>query len=137
VSKLFIVSAQAVDDVWPMVADGVAEALASTDGEGTPDDAKAALKAGKTALLLMVEDGKAAVGLIVGIYDWPQYRIARVHLLFGNGLHLLDEAIAQAEEWAVTVGCKVVEGWVATKSRARLFGRMGYEPKYEVVRKSL
>lgn len=136
-SQFFVVQPSQIEVVWPKIEDGVADAVSVSHGEGTVDDVKAGLLNGATTLLMLVDDGVAAAGIVVGLYNFPQFKIARVLLLFGSGLDKMDEAVKRAEDWARSNGCKCVEGWVATQSRIKLFSKFGYKPVYEILRKEL
>lgn len=136
-SQFFVVPPPQIEVVWPKIEDGIADALSTSRGEATVEDTKDGLLNGRTTLLMLVEDGVAAAGLVVGLYNFPRFKIARILLLFGSGLDKMDEAIQHGEEWARAQGCKCIEGWVATQSRIKLFSRFGFEPIYEVLRKEL
>lgn len=131
-----IVAAKDIEEVWPYIVDGIALALETSEGEATPEDTKAGLLAGRTQLALMYEGG-ATVGAVFTMLDYPQFRIARVLLLFGKGMLEAREMMEAAEQWAKSKGCRYIEGWVATGSRRRLFSRFGYRDAYTIVRKAL
>lgn len=135
-ARLVLVPPADIEKVWPHVAPGIAEALESSNGEASVEDTKVGLVAGRTQLLLM-EDGGSTLGVVFMFLNFPQFKIARVLLLFGEGMERLRGVMAAAETWGKSNGCRYVEAWVASESRERLFGRFGYEPTYRIVRKSL
>lgn len=134
--RLALVNPEDIEKVWPYVAPGVQEALESSCGEASVEDTKQGLLAGRTQLLLM-DDGGSNLGVVFQFLNFPQFKIARVLLLFGEGMERLRAVMACAEEWGKTQGCKHIEAWVASDSRERLFNRFGYERTYRIVRKAL
>lgn len=122
--------------MWPHVEGGIARALEGANGEATPQDTKAGLLAGRTHLAVLWREG-SVLGVVFTFLNFPQFRIARVLLLFGHGMAGLAEVMERAEQWAKDRGCQYVEGWVATGSRERLFSRFGYRRTYRILRKPL
>lgn len=135
-SRLVLVPPADIEKVWPYVAPGVQEALESSCGEASVEDTKQGLLAGRTQLLLM-EGDESSLGVVFQFLNFPQFKIARVLLLFGEGMERLRAAMVAAEEWGKENGCRYVEAWVSSDSRERLFGRFGYDRTYRIVRKGL
>lgn len=125
-----------IETVWPNVVNGVISALETSNGEGTVQDTKDGLLAGRTQLGIL-DNPANPIGVVFSIIAYPKYKVARVYLMFGKGTLenkiALEEGEALFREW----GCKYVEAWVATKSRERLFERLGYLPAYTILRKPL
>jgi hypothetical protein len=123
--------------VWPAIEAGVVRALETARGEATAADVRAGLEAGRSQLMLFTE-GAEAFGIIFQILQFPRFKFARIGLAFGRGMSNMREAFEQAELWAANQGCAHVEAWVATKARARLFARFGYDDRpYVIIRKDL
>lgn len=135
-SEFHVVAPKDIEGMWPLVENGIARALATSNGEGTVEDTKKGLLAGRTKLMVLWE-GDSVLGAVFMLLDFPRYRIARVLLLFGQGMEALREVMESGEKWAKSQGCRYVEGWVASPSRERLFSRFGYRPTYRILRKEL
>lgn len=131
-----LVAPSEIEALWPSVVTGISEALGTSNGEATAEDTKAGLIAGRTRLLLMNQNG-GFVGAVLQILSFPRYKNARVFLAFGHGMDDVREVMASAEAWLKKEGCKFIEAWVSTESRARLFARHGYKKTYTIVRKPL
>lgn len=125
-----------IDPIWPYIEDGVATAVAEAHGEVTTKDMRDGLRSGAMSILLMSR-GAATVGVVFKFMHYPQFKIARVLLLFGERMAGVSGIMERAEQWAKSNGCKFVEGWVSTRSRQRLFSRFGYQEVYTIVRKEL
>lgn len=134
--RFHIIPPSALETVWPYIKTGIARALETSDGEATVEDTRQGIASGRTQLMLFSE-GDGNMGVVFMLLAFPRFKIARVLLLFGNRMDLLGEAMLEAEEWAAQQGCRFVEGWAGSESRARLFGRYGYGKKYIIVRKEL
>lgn len=131
-----LIDREKIPEVWPNISAGIERALLTSNGEATPEDTRDGLAAGRTQLALL-NDGEGVLGVVFMILAFPRYKIARVLLLFGTGMKHLRNAIRLGEQWAKSQGCRYVEAWVATQSRARLFSRFGYGPAYAVLRRPL
>ena len=131
-----LVAPGAIDSVWELIAPGIEKALATSNGEATVEDTRAGLRAGRTQLMMLWQDG-ASLGIVFMMLNFPQYKIARVLLAFGENMRLLADGMKAAEAWAKDQGCEYIEGWVASRSRERLFARFGYKPTYTILRKAL
>lgn len=125
-----------IESVWKDISPGITRALDTASGEATPEDTKLGLVAGRTQLLMMW-DGPAVLGVVFQILSFPRYKIARVLVAFGKDMRALERAIRSAEAWGKEQGCEYVEGWVATRSRERLFARFGYSRAYTIIRRRL
>lgn len=132
-----VVKPSEIDALWPHIVVGVEKALQTSNGEATAEDTKEGLKAGRTTLLLFSSEA-GWVGIVYMFLAFPRFKIARVLLAFGRHMATMAAEIEVAEAWAKDQGCKYVEAWVATESRARLFARLGYaERPYTIIRKRL
>ena len=131
-----LVTPEAIDSIWELVKPGIENALATSNGEGTAEDTRLGLVAGRTRLMMLWKDG-ASLGIVFMFLNFPRFKIARVLLLFGENMRLLVDGMNAAETWAKEQGCKLIEGWVATESRQRLFSLYGYKPTYTILRKAL
>lgn len=131
-----VAGADEIPGLWPMIRGGVMRALETSDGESTVDDIREGLVAGRTSLGVMQTDG-ALLGVVFKILAFQRFKVARILLAFGRDMEGLRDVMREGERWARAQGCSYVEGWAGTPSRARLFRRYGYEPRYTVVRKKL
>ena len=136
-SKFIIVPPDRIEEVWPIVASGIARAIDSADGEATVEDTMMELKLGRSSLVLLESDKGAVCGMVILFCNFPQYRICRVLLAFGRNIAGDPDLEAEFEAWAAARGAKYIEAWVSTDSRARLFKRHGYQPAYQVIRKEI
>jgi hypothetical protein len=124
------------DLIWDDIRPEIVRALATSNGEGTPEDCLEGLKAGRTKMLLFPSE-TAQFGVVIQFLNFPRMKIVRVLLAFGKNMRDVGHAIQEAEEWCRQQGCKAVEAWVATDSRVRLFSRIGYKRRYTIIRKEL
>ena len=134
--SFYILRPEEVDQVWSLIAPGVARALETSDGETDLESTRAALATGRTTLMLFGGED-SYFGVIFQFLTFPKAKVFRIILAFGKRMEDQRKAFAEAEAWAKRQGCKWVEAWVATESRVRLFGRYGYRPRYTVIRKEL
>lgn len=125
-----------VAEVWPYVEGGIARALETSQGEADSAATLAGLLGGRLKLALLRRDG-ALLGVVFQFLAFPKYRIARILLAFGRDMEGLRDVIERAEGYAFQNGCRAIEGWVASSSRERLFGKFGYQRAYVIVRKEL
>jgi hypothetical protein len=127
------VEKEEIDVFWPVIVDGMGRALETSNGECTIDDIKAGLTNGTTRLLFLSRND-SYFGMVVQILAFPRFKIARVMLGFGKGICLEKSEWKVAEKWAKEQGCKYLEAWVATESRARMFRRFGFKKTYQIIR---
>ena len=125
-----------IESIWPLVLNGIEKALATSNGEGSAEAIKTGLMNGTTQLLF-VSRNESYFGMVVQILAFPNYKIARVILGFGKGICLEKSEWKVAEQWAKDLGCKYLEAWVATESRARMFARFGFKKTYQIIRSEL
>lgn len=133
---ILVVPKEEIERVWPQVQDGIASALETSCGEATVEDTKIGLIAGRTILLLLYK-GESYFGMVVGLYNFPKFKIARVLLGFGTRICCEKDEWELARTWAREQGCKCIEAWVATESRARMFRRFGFRKTYQIIRSEL
>ena len=134
--SIVCIPADKIDEVWPLIVGGITRALKTSNGESSPEQTKQGLKSGATQLLYL-EKNNSYFGMVVGLYNFPNYKIARVLLGFGKGIILEREEWREAENWARSMGCACFEAWVATESRARMFARFGFKKTYQIIRSEL
>jgi hypothetical protein len=135
-TTLIFSGAATIDKIWPLLRAGIESALETSHEECTIDDIYEGIKLGRT-IVLYVAEKQSYFGMVIGMYNFPRYKIARVLLGFGKNICKEKASWEIVEDWARQNGCKYIEAWVATESRAKLFSRFGFKKTYQIVRSVL
>lgn len=122
---------------WPLCELHIERGLIPAQGEANAKHVLLELEAGR-AQLIVGEDAAGAVqtALAVQFQAMPNYIVAHVYSIGGRGV--IDNAHhwAGIKAWMKANGAVKVQG-VCRPAQARLWGKLGFEPVYQVVRQDL
>ena len=120
-----------VNQVWPMVEEFIADALAHSKNDYTLDQVKTLVAMGNWTLLVAVDDSGVQGAATVSFSNRPNDRVAFITAI-GGKLISSPETVAQLKAVLGSIGATYIEG-AARESIARLWSRYGFEEKYRIV----
>ena len=122
---------------WPQCETHIERGLMPSQGESNAKHVLLELEAGRAQLIV----GEDAAGLVhfalaVQFQPMPNYMVAHIYSIGGRGV--IDNAHhwAGIKAWMKANGAAKVQG-VCQPAQARLWGKLGFEPVYQVVRQDL
>ena len=122
---------------WPLCELHIERGLIPSQGEANAKHVLLELEAGR-AQLIVGEDAAGVVhtALAVQFQPMPNYTVAHVYSIGGRGV--IDNAHhwAGIKAWMKANGAVKVQG-VCRPAQVRLWGKLGFEPVYQVVRQDL
>jgi hypothetical protein len=122
---------------WPLCEAHIERGLLPAEGEANARHVLIELEAGR-AQLIVGEDAQGHVhtALAVQFQNMPNYIVAHVYSIGGKGV--IDNAHhwTGIKAWMKANGAVKVQG-ICRPAQARLWGRLGFEPVYQVVRQDL
>jgi hypothetical protein len=117
--------------VWPDVEPLLAAAVPFSNGEYTLSQMKGEVLTGRWALIVVVEDDKL-IGAITCIYqNRMNSRTAFITAIAGRGV-ADKQGFENLKSLFKLNGATEIEGAVRPSIK-RLWGRLGFQPKYEIV----
>jgi hypothetical protein len=131
------VDREALVRYWPFCEMHIERGLLPGQGEADTKHVLAELEAGR-AQLIVGEDGAGVVhcSIAVQFQPMPNYIVAHVYSIGGRGVMDNAHHWAGIKAWMKANGAVKVQG-VCRPAQARLWGRLGFEPVYQVVRQDL
>ena len=129
--KIQHVNTSYVNQLWPQVADYIADALAyQTDY--TVEHAQVYLATGQwTLVVASAEDGSVQGAAAIQFYNRPSDRVAFV-IAMGGTLITSRDTFTQFKDLLKAFGATAIEG-ASRESAARLWQRYGLTEKYRIV----
>lgn len=122
---------------WPLCEAHIERGLMPAQGEANAKHVLLELEAGR-AQLIVGEDALCNVhtALAVQFQPMPNYTVAHVYSIGGRGV--IDNAHhwAGIKAWMKANGAVKVQG-ICRPAQARLWGKLGFESVYQVVRQDL
>jgi hypothetical protein len=122
---------------WPLCETHIERGLQPAQGEANAKHVLLELEADR-AQLIVGEDvqGHVHTALAVQFQPMPNYTVAHVYSIGGRGV--IDNAHhwAGIKAWMKANGAVKVQG-TCRPAQARLWGKLGFEPVYQVVRQDL
>jgi hypothetical protein len=135
--QLKYVAKDELQQYWPFCEMHIELGLLPSQGEANAKHVLLELEADR-AQLIVGEDaqGKVHASLAVQFQPMPNYIVAHVYSVGGSGV--IDNAHhwAEIKAWMRAKGAVKVQG-VCRPAQARLWGKLGFEPVYQVVRQDL
>jgi hypothetical protein len=122
---------------WPLCEMHIERGLMPAQGEANAKHVLRELEAGK-AQLIVGEDVKGQVhfAMAVQFQPMPNYIVAHVYSIGGRGVIDNVHHWAGIKAWMKANGAVKVQG-ICRPAQARLWGKLGFEPVYQVVRQDL
>jgi hypothetical protein len=122
---------------WPLCEIYIERGLLPAQGEANAKHVLMELDAGRAQLIVGEdEQGHVHTALAVQFQPMPNYIVAHVYSIGGSGV--IDNAHhwAGIKAWMKANGAVKVQG-ICQPAQARLWGKLGFEPVYQVVRQDL
>jgi hypothetical protein len=122
---------------WPVCEIYIERGLLPAQGEANAKHVLMELDAGRAQLIVGEdEQGNVHTALAVQFQPMPNYTVAHVYSIGGRGV--IDNAHhwAGIKAWMKANGALKVQG-ICRPAQARLWGKLGFEPVYQVVRQDL
>jgi hypothetical protein len=122
---------------WPLCEIYIERGLLPAQGEANAKHVLMELDAGRAQLIVGEdEQGNVHTALAVQFQPMPNYTVAHVYSIGGRGV--IDNAHhwAGIKAWMKSNGAVKVQG-ICRPAQARLWGKLGFEPVYQVVRQDL
>lgn len=130
--KIQYVAAEWVNYTWDKVEGFIASALAHSNGDYTPEQAKVLVTQGRWSLIVAVDDSGVIHGAAtVEFFNRPDDRVAFITAI-GGKLVSSEDTFEQLRAYARSMGATAIEG-AARESIARLWQRYGFKEKYRIV----
>ena len=131
------VSKEELPRYWPLCETYIERGLIPAQGEANAKHVLIELEAGR-AQLIVGEDANGVVhtALAVQFQPMPNYVVAHVYSIGGRGVINNAHHWASIKAWMKANGAVKVQG-VCRPAQARLWGKLGFEPVYQVVRQDL
>jgi hypothetical protein len=135
--NLKYVSKEELPHYWPLCETHIERGLLPAQGEANAKHVLLELEAGR-AQLIVGEDaqGKVHTALAVQFQLMPNYIVAHVYSIGGRGVIDSAHHWAGIKAWMKANGAIKVQG-VCRPAQARLWGKLGFESVYQVVRQDL
>lgn len=130
--NLQLIQSTHVDQFWDIAKPMLEAAIAKNHGEATIDQLKMQVSSKAAHLVLSETDGIFSGAAVIEFEQQPNIRIAHISYLGGKGI-ITDEAAMQLGEWCKSMGASELRAFCG-ESQARLFGRVGYQEIYRVMR---
>jgi hypothetical protein len=122
---------------WQLSEGFIFQGLATGQGEANVDHIYKDLLAGRAQLIIGLEGtSKVHAALVVQFLQMPNYVVAHVHSIGGQGVIDSAHHWASIKTWMKASGAAKVQG-TCLKAQARLWRKLGFESVYEVVRQDL
>jgi hypothetical protein len=122
---------------WPLCESHIERGLEPAQGEANAEHVLLELQAGRAQLIVGEdEQGIVHTALAVQFQPMPNYTVAHVYSIGGRGV--IDNAHhwAGIKAWMKANGAVKVQG-VCRQAQARLWGKLGFESVYQIVRQDL
>lgn len=133
---IFHVPPERLDEVWPEAAVVLGKAVNCSEGEFDLGQLRMLVTQGLGTLLVAERGGKLVGAAVVEFVQYPNYRVANVIALAGQGLSADKESAKRLAAWAKSRGATKLQAF-CSPSRTRLFSRFGFSKRYDVVRLDL
>lgn len=131
------VEKDAVAHYWPLCEAHIARGLLPAQGEANAEHVLAEIEAGKAQLIVGEDEhGTVHSAMAVQFQPMPNYIVAHVYSIGGRGVMDNAHHWAGIKAWMKANGAVKVQG-VCRPAQARLWGKLGFEPVYQVVRQDL
>ncbi len=131
------VAKEALDYYWPLCETHIERGLIPAQGEANAKHVLMELEAGRAQLIVGEDEyGTVHSAMAVQFQPMPNYVVAHVYSIGGRGV--IDNAHhwAGIKAWMKANGAVKVQG-VCRPAQARLWGKLGFELVYQVVRQDL
>ena len=131
------VSKEELPRYWPLCETHIERGLMTSQHESNAKHVLLELQAGR-AQLIVGEDAAGVVhfALAVQFQPMPNYTVAHVYSIGGRGVIENAHHWADIKAWMKANGAAKVQA-VCRPAQARLWGKLGLEPVYQVVRQDL
>jgi hypothetical protein len=135
--QVIYVRKESLAHYWPLCEAHIERGLLPAEGEANARHVLMELEAGR-AQLIVGEDAQGHVhtALAVQFQNMPNYIVAHVYSIGGKGVMDNAHHWASIKAWMKTNGAVKVQG-ICRPAQARLWGRLGFESVYQVVRQDL
>lgn len=140
---LTLVEPEDVGEIWPFVAEGVAQAMGHSDGAMDAEDFLDELHHGGARLWVFISEGAVVGHMITQILRYPRKSIVRVLTMQCNGgesgmlgMELWHKFVPAVEEYAARHGCSALEAFTRP-GMARSLEKHGWHNQYNIVTKQV
>jgi hypothetical protein len=135
--QMYFVKNEELTSYWPHCEPLIARGLLPAQGEADTKHLFDELEAGLAQLIVGINElSSVQCALVVQFQQMPNYRIAHVYSVGGRGVIDSSSHWTAIKAWMKANGAAKVQG-VCRPAQARLWGKLGFEPVYQVVRQDL
>jgi hypothetical protein len=131
------VSKEELPQYWPLCELHIESGLTPAQGEANAKHVLLELEAGRAQLIVGEDEaGTVQTALAIQFQPMPNYTVAHVYSIGGRGV--IDNAHhwAGIKAWMKANGAVKVQG-ICRPAQARLWGKLGFESVYQIVRQDL
>ena len=135
--KVHYVTKEELPHYWPLCEPLIESGLRPSQGEANAKHLFYEVQAGLMQLIVgLDESGVVHTAIVVQFQKMPNYKIAHVYSIGGRGVMDNAHHWASIKGWMKAKGAMKVQG-ACRPAQARLWGKLGFESVYQVVRQDL